>query len=245
MGHSEGGIIAPMVAVRSPDVAFIVLMAGTGLPGEEILYLQGQAILKAMGADEKALKKQLELQKRLFEIVKTEKDEKAAEAKLRDVAKSGGPLPEDQRKALGKADALIAAQLKMVRSPWFRYFLTYDPRPALAKVHCPVLALIGEKDRQVPAQGEPLPDRVHAQDRGQQPGHRERASGAQPPVPEVPDRRPSEYAEIEQTIDPSALAVIADWISEQAGRWGSSGSHRPASPAIRLLARRWNCILRL
>ena len=78
MGHSEGGIIAPMVAARSPDVAFIVLMAGTGLPGEEILYLQGQAIMKAMGADEKALKQQLELQKRLFEIVKTEKDEKAA-----------------------------------------------------------------------------------------------------------------------------------------------------------------------
>ena len=76
MGHSEGGIIAPMVAARSPDVAFIVLLAGTGLPGEEIIYLQGQAILKAMGADEKALKLQLDLQKRLFEVVKTEKDQK-------------------------------------------------------------------------------------------------------------------------------------------------------------------------
>ncbi len=76
MGHSEGGIIAPMVAARSPDVAFIVLLAGTGLPGEEIMYLQGQAILKAMGADEKALKLQLDLQKRLFEVVKTEKDQK-------------------------------------------------------------------------------------------------------------------------------------------------------------------------
>jgi len=152
VGHSQGGIIAPMVAARSTDVAFIVLMAGTGLPGEEILYLQGQAILKAMGADKKALKNQLDVQKRLFEIVKTEKDEKKAETRMRDIAKAAvESLPEDQRKALGKADALIAAQLKMVRSPWFRYFLTYDPRPTLAKVHCPVLALIGEKDRQVPA----------------------------------------------------------------------------------------------
>ena len=152
MGHSEGGIIAPMVAARSTNVAFIVLMADTGLPGEEILYLQGQAILKAMGADEKALKNQLDVQKRLFEIVKTEKDEKAAGVKLRDVTKTWtDSLSKAQRKALGNVDAFIARQLKMASSPWFRYFLTYDPRPTLAKVHCPVLALIGEKDRQVPA----------------------------------------------------------------------------------------------
>ena len=218
MGHSEGGIIAPMVAARSPDVAFIVLMAGTGLPGEEIIYLQGQAILKAMGADEKALKQQLDLQKRLFEIVKTEKDEKAAEAKMRDVAKAAvESLPEDQRKALGKADALITAQLKMVRSPWFRYFLTHDPRPTLAKVHCPVLALIGEKDRQVPAR----------ENLSQIESTLKTAGNNRVTVKELPGLNhlfqkcqtgaPSEYVEIEQTIDPSALAVIADWISEQAG----------------------------
>jgi len=218
LGHSEGGIIAPMVAARSPDVAFIVLMAGTGLPGEEIMYLQGQAIMKAMGADEKALKQQLDLQKRLFEIVKTEKDEKKAETTMRDIVKAAvESLPEDQRKALGKADALIAAQLKMVRSPWFRYFLTYDPRPTLAKVHCPVLALIGEKDRQVPAR----------ENLSQIESTLKTAGNNRVTVKELPGLNhlfqkcktgaPSEYAEIEQTLDPSALAVIADWISEQAG----------------------------
>ena len=64
IGHSEGGLIAPLVASRSSDVAFIVMLAGTGLPGDEILYLQGQLIAKAMGVDEKGLKKQLESQKR-------------------------------------------------------------------------------------------------------------------------------------------------------------------------------------
>ena len=49
IGHSEGGIIAPMVAVKSPDLAFIVLMAGTGLTGEEILNLQQALISRAMG----------------------------------------------------------------------------------------------------------------------------------------------------------------------------------------------------
>ncbi len=123
LGHSEGGIIAPMVAVRSPDVAFIVLMAGTGLPGEEILYLQGQAVLKAMGADEKTMKNQLEVQKRLFAILKAEKDEKTAEAKMRQAIKPlTASLSEEVRKALGNADALIDSQLKMIRTPWFRYF---------------------------------------------------------------------------------------------------------------------------
>ncbi len=218
VGHSEGGIIAPMVAARSPDVAFIVLMAGTGLPGEEILYLQGQAIMKAMGADEKAMKQQLDLQKRLFEIVKTEKDEKKAETRMREIAKGAvEALPESQRKALGKADALISAQLKAVRSPWFRYFLTYDPRPTLAKVHCPVLALIGEKDRQVPPR----------ENLSQIESTLKTAGNHRVTVKELPGLNhlfqkcktgaPAEYAEIEQTIDPSALAVIADWISEQAG----------------------------
>ena len=72
IGHSEGGIIAPIAATRDPGIAFIVLMAGTGLPGEEILYLQGQLILKASGADEKTLKRQLDIQKSLFAILKTE-----------------------------------------------------------------------------------------------------------------------------------------------------------------------------
>jgi len=137
---------------------------------------------------------------------------------MREITKSAvESLPEDKRKALGKADALIAAQLKMVRSPWFRYFLTYDPRPTLAKVHCPVLALIGEKDRQVPAR----------ENLSQIESTLKTAGNNRVTVKELPGLNhlfqkcetgaPSEYAGIEQTIDPSALAVIADWISEQAG----------------------------
>ena len=86
MGHSEGGIIAPMVAARSTDVAFIVLLAGTGLPGEEILYLQGQAILKAMGAGEKALKTAARRpEAALRDPQDREGREKALETKMRDV----------------------------------------------------------------------------------------------------------------------------------------------------------------
>ena len=105
-----------------------------------------------MGADEKDLKQQLELQKRLFEIVKTEKDPKTArdEAARRRPRRSSDALPEDQRKGLGDVDALVEGQIKMVQIPWFRYFLDLRPAADAGEGPCPVLALIGEKDLQVP-----------------------------------------------------------------------------------------------
>jgi pimeloyl-ACP methyl ester carboxylesterase len=218
LGHSEGGIIAPMVAARSPDVAFIVLLAGTGLPGEQILYLQGQAVLKGMGVGEKKLKDQLDLQTRFFDILRTEKDEKAADARMRELAKAAQEtLSAEERKAMGDIEALVTAQLKTVRTPWFRFFLNYDPRTALAKVKCPVLALIGQKDRQVPPK-ENLSQIERAL----------RAAGNTAiTVKELPGVNhlfqtcstgaPSEYAQIEETIAPAALAEIVDWITRQAG----------------------------
>ncbi len=216
LGHSEGGIIAPMVAARSPDVAFIVLMAGTGLPGEEILYLQGQAVLKAMGADEKTLKGQLEVQKQLFAILKTEKDEKAAETRMRGVVKTlKESLSEADRKALGNFDGLVEGQLKLVRSPWFRYFLTYDPRPTLAQVRCPVLALVGEKDLQVPPRENLGQIEATLRSAGNTHVQVRQLAGLNHLFQKCQTGAPSEYAAIEETINPSALSAMADWICTQ------------------------------
>ena len=100
IGHSEGGLIAPIVAVRSSDVAFIVMMAGTGMPGAEISYRQGRLIGKAMGVDEKALAKQFDIQKQLFEIIKTETDHAKVRARVLDMTKKLiSELSEDERKA--------------------------------------------------------------------------------------------------------------------------------------------------
>src|SRR5262249_30233642 len=142
IGHSEGGLIAPMVAAQSTDVAFIVLLAGPGLPGEEILYLQGALIAKAKGADAEALAKQRASQEMIFTVLKQEKDNAVAEKKLREESdKQTAGMSEAQKT---QAKQIAEAQIKQVLSPWFRYFLTYDPRTALAKVKCPVLALNGE-----------------------------------------------------------------------------------------------------
>ena len=153
IGHSEGGIIAPMAAARSKDIAFIVLMAGTGVPGDQILAAQGQLILKASGSSESEMKQERDVQKRLIDIIVQEKDEKAAQVKLAAALKEIlAAMPESERKAVAeKPGALSEAAVDAFNNAWFRYFLTYDPRPTLRTVACPVLAINGEKDLQVPA----------------------------------------------------------------------------------------------
>ena len=150
IGHSEGGLIAPMVAARSNDVAFIVLMAGPGLIGEEILYLQGALIAKASGTPDKTIARSRATQEAIFAVLKEEKDNAAAEKRIREnFSRMTAEMTDEQKKASAN-EATINAQLKMVLTPWFRYFLTYDPKPALMKLRCPVLAINGEKDLQVP-----------------------------------------------------------------------------------------------
>jgi pimeloyl-ACP methyl ester carboxylesterase len=216
IGHSEGGIIAPMVAGRSGDVAFIVMLAGTGLPGEEILYMQARLIAKVMGADEKRIERQREFQKRLFDIIKSEADPKKAAARMREAAQElVSALPEDERKRGGDISALLNAQLTRVESPWFRFFLGYDPRPTLAKVRCPVLALNGEKDLQVPPK-----ENLREIEKALKQGGNEHVT-----VKELPGLNHlfqtcttgsvAEYAAIEETIAPAALKVIGDWVVER------------------------------
>jgi pimeloyl-ACP methyl ester carboxylesterase len=219
IGHSEGGLIAPIAAARSKDVAYIILMAGTGLPGSEILEIQGQLILKAGGASESEMKKEREKQKRLIDIIATEKDVKAAEAKLATAWKEiVDAMPEAERKALdATGGSMSEAAIKAFNNTWFRYFLTYDPRPTLRLVKCPVLAINGEKDLQVAAK-ENLAEVAKALAAG---GNTNVKTVELPGLNHLfqpcKTGSPSEYAAIETTIAPEALKTIGDWIVLQTG----------------------------
>jgi pimeloyl-ACP methyl ester carboxylesterase len=219
IGHSEGGIIAPITAARSKDVAFIVLMAGTGLPGTEILEAQGQLILKAMGASKSMMKLQRDAQKRLVDIIAKEKDEKAAKAKLAAALKEiKAGIPEADKKAMGEsAGGLSEAATEAFNNPWFRYFLTYDPRPTLRLVKCPVLALNGEKDLQVPSK-QNLDEIAKALAAA---GNRDvktvEFAGLNHLFQPCKTGAPSEYSSIETTIAPEALKTMGDWIVAQTG----------------------------
>ncbi len=217
IGHSEGGLIAPIAASRSKDVAFIVLMAGTGVTGAEILIAQGQLILKASGASESELKQQREVQKRLIDIILREKDENAARPKLAAALKEiRAALPEAEKKAESEAgEVLSEAAVDQFNNAWFRAFIPFDPRSVLRSVRCPVLAINGEKDLQVPPK-ENLAEIAKALQAG---GNRDVKTVELPGLNHLfqPCKTglPSEYAAIETTIAPEALKTMGDWIVER------------------------------
>jgi pimeloyl-ACP methyl ester carboxylesterase len=213
LGHSEGGVIAPIVANETPDVAFVVLMAGTGLPGDSILMLQSWLAAKAEGAADTTLAKNAVVERTTLNIVKNERDTAVAAAKLRPLLKQEmAQMSPNDSQALNSSDQAVEQEVKQVLSPWFRYFVSYDPRPALMKLKQPVLAINGSKDVQV-APKENLAAIEAALKAG---GNKDYL------VKELPGLNHlfqtantggvSEYAKIEETISPSALSVMGDWI---------------------------------
>ena len=216
IGHSEGGLIAPMVAVKSPDVAFIILMAGTGLTGEEILYLQGALIYRAMGVSEEDIAKNRQFNEKIFSVIKEEKDKRNAEERLRQMFMEDWEKMSDEKKEqIGDPEVFLKAQLQGLLSPWLKFFLTYDPKPTLSKVKCPVLAINGEKDLQVPPKENLSAIEEALKVGGNQNYTIKELSNLNHLFQTAQTGLPAEYAKIEETISPVALKIISDWILEQ------------------------------
>ncbi|HNW54082.1 MAG TPA: alpha/beta fold hydrolase, partial [Bacteroidales bacterium] len=216
IGHSEGGIIAPMVAAGSKDISFIVLLAGTGVPGNEILLLQQELIGRANGASEAELLKSKLMNKGAFDIIINTVDNSKRKADLstylNQVYEQDTTLeiPQGMTK-----DELISKQVSQLTSPWMVYFITHDPAPVLQKVKCAVLAVNGDKDLQVPAQVN-LDAIKKALEKG---GNKKVTTRVFPGLnhlfQECKTGSPSEYAGIEQTISPVVLEEVTQWIVKQ------------------------------
>jgi uncharacterized protein len=214
IGHSEGGMIAPMAAIRSKDVAFIVLMAGTGLPGDEEILIQTDMLLKAQAFSDESIRLAHELYSAMFAILKGRDDTATAEKKVRDVISSRtAAMTAAQKKNLQSLLNTIDTQLKPIYLlAWFRYFLRYDSRLTLSKVKIPVLALNGENDLQVPAKAN-LDAIAAALKKG---GNKDYAIVSLPQLNHLFQTSktgvPMEYGDIEETISPVALKTMSDWI---------------------------------
>ncbi len=223
-GHSEGGLVAPMAAVESDDVAFIVLMAGPGITGEQILYAQGALIARAQGATEEQIARNQRQQRRIFEIMKSEADPERAVERLEAVVREQlEALGDPERAAMGVTDEAsleqtITAQVAQVNTPWFRYFLTYDPAPVIAQVTVPVLAINGEKDLQVPFE-ENLREIEAALQRGGNANYEIHSlPGLNHLFQSSETGSPTEYAVIDETWSVESMELIADWILRTVGR---------------------------
>ena len=214
-GHSEGGIIAPMVAAQSSDVAFIVSMAGTGLTGEEILYLQAALIARANGATEEIIAQNRDQQEKIFEVLKTVEDEDQAKQMLLEIMESA--IPDTMDKNDEQIQSGIKSEMKKIFNPWFRYFLTYNPKTALRKVKCPVLVIIGEKDLQVP----PKENLKAIEEALKKAGNEDYTLKELPKLNHLFQTATTgsitEYSKIEETISLIALDEMTNWILSKVG----------------------------
>ena len=203
LGHSEGGLIAPMLAAAHPEIAFIVMVGGPGVTGEQILLKQAELIATAMGAPPAAVAANASIQKQVFAILREETSQGR-------IAERIGAIP------VGSKDA-SAALVQQSASPWMRYFVLYDPAPALGKVRCPVLAIGAELDLQVPPD-QNLPAIEAALKAGGNPDVTiTRLPGLNHLLQPAKTGLPAEYAQIETTIAPAALDAITAWARKRTG----------------------------
>lgn len=211
VGHSEGGLIAPMVAVKSKDVAFIVLMAGPGMPGDELLYLQGELINRGNGVSDDLINQNREQQKQMFTILKEATNHKEAADNLRIYLEEMiQQLTEEERNSIGDVDHFIRQQMMQV--PWLRFFVSYDPVPTLENVKCPVLAINGAKDVQVPPKENLQGIDVALKTGGNNDYAAIELADLNHLFQTCETGLPDEYGSIQETISPVALKTISDWI---------------------------------
>ncbi|MBN2738875.1 MAG: alpha/beta hydrolase [Spirochaetales bacterium] len=202
IGHSEGGLINGMVAARNPETAFIIMLAGPGLRGDQLLLLQNRAIMEASGQDAEAVDKAVLENRRIYQLVTSEGA--AARGKIAEILAEAGFDPENQE-----------VMINAILSPWFIYFLKSDPADYLEKLNIPVLALFGEKDLQVPYEAN-----MEAVEKAlKKAGNKDFTVKAFPKMNHMFQGADKglveEYALIEETMSSIVLETMGDWLLQR------------------------------
>ena len=222
-GASEGGLIAPMAAVQSPDVSYIVLMAGPGVNGERILLAQATLIPRGNGASEEVVAEHRARQQGILEILKSEADPESAEDAIAAILQVRFESASVQARAVFgiTSDSTLQRQVdwevRQVNTPWRRFFLTYEPAPTLERVTVPVLAINGTRDLYVPHE-ENLREIEAALKRG---GNTRYEIHALPDINHFFQHAVAgtarESETIAETVAVEVLELIADWILRVTG----------------------------
>jgi dienelactone hydrolase len=219
-GHSEGGLVAPLSASKSKDVAFIICISGTGIIGKEILLTQMELIARADGTPEQEVRRYIEEVKAALELIKKgQNKDKVASVLMSIASKQLESMTEEQKKDIEDVDVYLKNQVegmyKQFSSAWFEFFLEYDPAPTLEKVACPVLLLFGELDLQVPAEMNNKA-MVKALRKG---GNKDFTAKIFPKANHLfqsaETGSPSNYAKLSKEFVPGFLDYITDWIKRR------------------------------
>lgn len=202
LGHSEGGVIAPMAAAEDQSVAFVILVAAPGVRGDRLFATQAAATSKVYGVPEDYIARRRTFDEALYAAILSASSPEEAQARVRALAAQGVEqkiVDADEARALPSGKA----------GPWARYFLAHDPAPALRRLTMPVLALGGALDLQVPAD-----ENLAAMREALKGNTRARVlklDGLNHLLQTARTGGPNEYGEIEETMAPSALKIITDW----------------------------------
>lgn len=219
VGHSEGGLVAALLAARRTDLAGIVMLAGPGVDGGRILVSQWEFMFKLVGPGGADLIRRPRItQDAMIDAVRGS-DESTDPATL--AARIRADLADEIEKADDAAkaqlDAAVADGLRRLMVPWYRFFIGHDPATALAKITCPVLAIIGEKDFQVdPALNLPAIRQALAAG-GNTDATVEELPGLNHLFQTCTTGAMSEYDQIEETLAPVAIATVRDWLVKRLG----------------------------
>ena len=218
IGISEGGLVAPLALnrVAPGTIAYAVLLAGPGVPGGDLLRQQLRRIAAANGAPTETIEELAALQDKGLEIIASEMPRAEAEAALRRVAEEQMEASPETAQLSGEdLEAAVSAAVETNLSPWFRFFIRYDPRPALGGLAVPTLALFGGKDTQVDAdQNQSAMEAAFAASANQDVTVR-RFADMNHLFQTAGTGSPAEYGRIEETMAPEVLDLIGSWIAER------------------------------
>lgn len=211
-GHSEGGLIAPIVASRKKTIAFVISLAGPGVTGHDALIQQNIDFFRVSGMPEEALEKQLHMLRNLFSFVTEGEDQRSTAKQAMEwynrELDAKGVTAEERRTEMSQ----FAQALAQTNNAWMKYFLSTDPAQFWSRVKCPVLALNGDRDIQV-NHAQNLPAIKAALKKG---GNRKVKTVVLPGHNHLFQRAETgaitEYETIEETFSPEALSLMASWI---------------------------------
>lgn len=215
LGHSEGGMIAPIVASRNNNVKFIVMLAGPGVPITELMTQQDADQARLVGAPDSVIARSRQTNGVIFAAMDRYYNLPADQMKIKMdsvLRKEYGSYPKGALE--GKtADVLVSETIPQLTSPWFRYFIHFNPADYLVKVKCPVLALDGTVDSQVKCESN-LQGIKQALDKG---GNKHYEVVPMPGLNHLFQKAitgaVTEYGTITETVDPTALEKVSNWIN--------------------------------
>tara|TARA_R110000868_G_scaffold46609_10_gene153795 strand:+ start:328 stop:1425 length:1098 start_codon:yes stop_codon:yes gene_type:complete len=215
IGHSEGGLIAPIVASRNKDVAFAVLLAGTGVNGAIVLETQSRRAGEIAGVSKLQLDENEKLTTIIYGIIKSETNEGIIKSKITKSLNDYKVNNPNSPLAPYITDAMIQQQLAIIKSEWLLNFIRTDPKDFLKKTTCPVLALNGSKDFQVL----PKMNLEGIKNALEVAGNKDvtimELEGLNHLFQTAETGSLQEYSNIEETFSPVALEIIKDWILER------------------------------